>query len=185
MTGANGGIFDHFNDDLEHGANPVQADISEGPANAGRFHNPIAARRFITAGKSTVTLESIKTGARYTYRVTRARDRDTGEPSADGTCFVGVLTGADNETAYSYLGRIAGNGVFWHGRRSPKAGDISRDAPSAKAFEWTWQKLAAGIMPDQLAVWHEGRCGRCGRKLTVPSSIESGFGPECQGKVGL
>ena len=27
--------------------------------------------------------------------------------------------------------------------------------------------------------WHEGRCGRCGRKLTVPESIEAGYGPEC------
>jgi hypothetical protein len=26
---------------------------------------------------------------------------------------------------------------------------------------------------------HEGKCGRCGRLLTVPSSIESGIGPEC------
>lgn len=178
------GIFDHLESDLEGGANPVQADISEGPANAGRFTNAIAARRFITAGKSTVTLESEKTGARYTYRVTRALDRDTGEPSADGTCFVGVLTGADNETAYSYLGRISRD-VFWHGRKAPKAGDIPRDAPSHKAFAWAWQKLASGTMPDQLAVWHEGRCGRCGRKLTVPESIMSGFGPECQSKIGL
>jgi hypothetical protein len=34
-------------------------------------------------------------------------------------------------------------------------------------------------------VWHEGRCGRCGRKLTVPESIESGFGPECASILGL
>jgi hypothetical protein len=25
----------------------------------------------------------------------------------------------------------------------------------------------------------EGRCARCNRKLTVPESIESGYGPEC------
>jgi len=28
-------------------------------------------------------------------------------------------------------------------------------------------------------VFHEGACGRCGRTLTVPESIASGFGPEC------
>lgn len=32
---------------------------------------------------------------------------------------------------------------------------------------------------DRVEVWHEGSCGRCGRKLTVPSSIETGLGPEC------
>jgi hypothetical protein len=26
---------------------------------------------------------------------------------------------------------------------------------------------------------------RCNRKLTVPSSIASGFGPECAGKAGF
>ena len=30
-----------------------------------------------------------------------------------------------------------------------------------------------------LEVWHEGRCGRCNRALTVPESIASGIGPEC------
>jgi hypothetical protein len=33
-------------------------------------------------------------------------------------------------------------------------------------------------------VWHEGSCARCGKKLTVPESIESGFGPECV-KLGV
>jgi hypothetical protein len=28
-------------------------------------------------------------------------------------------------------------------------------------------------------VWHEGKCGKCGRALTVPSSILTGIGPEC------
>jgi hypothetical protein len=39
-------------------------------------------------------------------------------------------------------------------------------------------------MPDGVVIWHEGRCGRCGRRLTVPESIESGYGPECIGKIG-
>jgi hypothetical protein len=34
-------------------------------------------------------------------------------------------------------------------------------------------------------VYHEGRCGRCNRKLTVPESIETGLGPECASKLGL
>jgi hypothetical protein len=31
--------------------------------------------------------------------------------------------------------------------------------------------------------WHEGKCCRCGRKLTVPASIASGIGPECATKI--
>jgi predicted metal-dependent hydrolase len=39
-------------------------------------------------------------------------------------------------------------------------------------------KLVESLCPG-FNVHHEGKCGRCGRLLTVPSSIESGIGPEC------
>ena len=39
-------------------------------------------------------------------------------------------------------------------------------------------------LPKTVEVWHEGICGRCGRKLTVPESVERGLGPECAGLVG-
>jgi Family of unknown function (DUF6011) len=136
----------------------------------GRLTSAPDATRFALAGKSTLTLVSVKTGARFTYRISAAPDGNAH--------FVGLLTGSDNTADYKYLGRIS-RGVFWLGRKIPRAGDISRDAPSAKAFDWTWRQLAKGELPESLEIWHEGRCGRCGRKLTVPSSIESGFGPEC------
>jgi hypothetical protein len=95
---------------------------------------------------------------------------------------VGVLTGSDNETSYTWLGRVSRD-IFWIGRKFPRPGDISRDAPCAKAFEWAWRQLVRGAIPEQLEIWHEGRCGRCGRKLTVPESVAAGFGPECAGRV--
>jgi len=129
---------------------------------------------FMLAGKSTVTIVSGKTGARFTYRISA---------TPDGSAhFVGLLTGPDNSADYKYLGRIS-RGIFWCGRKVPRPGDITRDAPSAKAFDWSWRAIARGAMPAHLEIWHEGRCGRCGRKLTVPSSIAHGFGPECLGKL--
>jgi hypothetical protein len=38
-------------------------------------------------------------------------------------------------------------------------------------------------LPKGLKVHHEGRCCRCGRKLTVPESIETGLGPECASRL--
>jgi len=32
-----------------------------------------------------------------------------------------------------------------------------------------------------LNFFHEGKCGKCGRKLTTPESIKNGFGPTCLG----
>jgi hypothetical protein len=46
-------------------------------------------------------------------------------------------------------------------------------------FQYVINKLKLKNLPDFIEVWHEGKCGKCGRTLTVPSSIESGIGPEC------
>lgn len=139
-----------------------------------KFDTAAAARAFILGGNATVTLVSLKTGARYTYKV---------QASEDGQVhFVKLLNGPDNQADFKYLGRIASDGRFWPGRRFPKSGDITASAPSSQAFGYVWERLVADRMPG-VEIWHEGRCGRCGRKLTVPSSIASGFGPECIGKV--
>ena len=50
----------------------------------------------------------------------------------------------------------------------------------ARAFEWLWRMLkSAKPLPPTFEFWHEGRCGKCGKKLTTPESIERGLGPEC------
>jgi len=146
-------------------------------SDTARFTTAVASRDFMLGGNATVTLVSTKTGTRFTYKI-RAAD--------DGKVhFVSLLNGPDNESDYKYLGRIVDGEKLWIGRRVPKAGDIGMDAPSALAFQWAWERLCRGVMLDSLEIWHEGRCGRCSRKLTVPSSIASGFGPECAGKVGF
>lgn len=130
------------------------------------------ALRYVLGGNATVTLRSAKTGTRFTYRI---------RLSEDGKLyFVSLLTGSDNENSYQYVGHIfADQRIFWHGRKSK----ISQDAPGAKAWKWSYAKILRGELPDQLEIWHEGSCGRCGRKLTVPESVRSGFGPECATKV--
>lgn len=127
--------------------------------------------RFMLAGHAYVTFQSERTGTRFTYRITQGEPRNAPAPH-----FVAVLTGPDH---YEYLGPIFGRKVYSHGRKSR----VGHDAPSAKAFTWCWAKLSAGRMPTTLAVYHEGRCGACGRRLTTPESIETGLGPICAKKV--
>ena len=81
--------------------------------------------------------------------------------------------GAGRESARSSRAGLAG----------AKVSKIGEDADSAKAWRWFDANLQAGRVPEQLEVWHEGRCGRCGRALTVPESIERGIGPECVGII--
>ena len=144
------------------------------------------ARQFVQAGNATLTLVSKATGTRFTYRV-KAPSKDTSDGGRvldvnSDMRFVSLLTGSDNENNYSYFGYIR-RGIFFHGGTKAKVG---RDVPSAKGFDQVWRAIMAhDQIPAWVEIWHEGRCGRCARKLTVPASIASGFGPECAGKIGI
>jgi hypothetical protein len=142
------------------------------------FKNPDDCKRFVLAGHATVTLTSEKTGKWFTYRISQAKDRQTGEPQ--DFWFVNLLTGPDNSNDFTYMGVIGNNGF-----RLTQKSRLGAEAPSVKAFQFFWRHLYAGNIPADLTVRHDGTCGRCGRKLTVPSSLASGLGPECAGKIGL
>ena len=142
-------------------------------------------KEFILAGKADFTIRNEASGGRYTYRV-RAPMKETekGGLKTDHEAkvrFVKVLTGPENGSDYTFVGTIfIDNGGF---RWSPKS-RVGRDAKSVKAFEWLWARLQNPEPMATVKVYHEGKCGRCGRKLTVPESILSGFGPECRGHAG-
>lgn len=142
-----------------------------------------AAGTFVTAGNSIFTVVSKPTGARFTFSVERAdaeKDAEGNETNPDRPWFVGVLTGPNNTKDYTYMGLIfpanGGGTRFVHPRKSR----ITPDAPSAKAFAWFFAQLTnGGEKLSQVEIWHMGCCGRCGRALSVPSSIAAGYGPVC------
>jgi hypothetical protein len=138
-----------------------------------QIRDPKQALTFLLAGNAYATFKSEKTGTHFTYHVTAV----TGSATATSpvTHFVAVLTRPDH---YEYVGCVYKSLTFAHGAKSK----IAKDAQSVVAFMWVWRKLRAGSVPDVLSVYHEGRCGRCGRQLTRPESIESGVGPECAKK---
>lgn len=127
-------------------------------------------KSFALAGNAVLTLRSRKTGQRYTYRIRKHDTKDL--------WFVALLEGPDNVTDYKYLGVIEHDGY----RVTQKS--YQPQAPSQKAFRYFWDFAGNDCtVPACLEVWHAGRCGRCARRLTVPESIASGFGPECLGKI--
>ncbi len=123
-------------------------------------------RRYVLGGDATFTLESSKTKTRYTYQVERTQDNEN-------KYFVRILTGPDNGANYTYAG-LLDHGAF----RSTAKSRVSESAPSVVAFKW-W---LGHIESELVNVWHEGKCGVCGRKLTVPESVETGIGPKCAGR---
>lgn len=137
-----------------------------------------SAKQFALAGCAILTVINNATSNRYTYKISKCKDENT-----TGLFFVGVLAGPDNTSSYQYLGtiRVSADGAakFDHGRKS----HIRDDAPSARAMRWLWPHIEAAEIPSVVELWHAGRCGRCGRLLTVPESVASGYGPECIGKI--
>lgn len=124
---------------------------------------------YILGGNAAFTIENTKNGNRFTYKVQKLKS------SANiSLFFVSVLTGSDNDSNYAYLGAIR-DGIFTIGYKSK----ITNRAISFIAFEKVFNDLKLGVYNVNLAFYHKGCCGKCGRTLTVPSSIVSGFGPEC------
>jgi hypothetical protein len=145
-------------------------------------------REFILAGKAIFTLEVAPawadangTPAHWTFKV-RGKELDDG--SGNRIFFVSLLTGPDNESDYAYLGVL-----------NPETGEVRLTKASKfsettlavrlvrRVFARIWAGEQGAIEAAGFRLHHEGRCCRCGRLLTVPSSIESGIGPECAEKM--
>jgi hypothetical protein len=123
--------------------------------------------KFITGGNATFTCLNTKTGNRFTYNVRVLKKSLKTTP----LFFVRVLTSPD---VYQFVGSVTKNRY----KHSVKSG-ISESAQSVKVFNYVLNKLSNSLLDEFIEIWHEGKCGKCGRQLTVPDSIESGFGPEC------
>lgn len=119
-------------------------------------------KQFILAGNALITIKSLRTSKHFTYRIRKHKTRDV--------WFVSVAYNG-GERKFNYLGCILTNQTFKH----TKASQVKPNADSFIAFNWSWNNLSS----QQIEVWHEGKCGRCGKVLTDPTSISSGYGPNC------
>ncbi len=140
---------------------------------------------YVRSGKAIGTLTNERTGGRFTFLFSMPK-KERGKASAP--VFFSVLTGSNNVEDYEFLGTMSPTATGYVYRPGKKS-RISADAQSSKVADWFVRQINAGLvfagqeLPSGVRFQHEGRCGRCGRKLTVPESIDIGLGPECAGKV--
>tara|TARA_R110002096_G_scaffold84290_4_gene194649 strand:+ start:14 stop:667 length:654 start_codon:yes stop_codon:yes gene_type:complete len=198
---------------------PSAAELAADPSYAaeagvmrGRLATPGDAIRYMLGGHATITVVSLRTGTRYTFKLSAAPKKPNGTDPTDVPVFVSVLQGTENESDYTYMACL-----FRAGAHVPAAGGrilrwtrgskVNEYSPSALAFKWFWATLVWKDYMDstredtqlsalrlaerqesfaarwgRMEIWHEGKCSRCGRKLTVPSSIATGLGPVCATK---
>lgn len=140
-------------------------------------------RNFLVAGNATFTIVSRRTGTRFTYNLgCKKSDREV--------MFLKVLCGPDK---FKFAGCVRedheGRLRYYH---SDKA-QIARTCDSVAAFDWFLVRLQShwtngpynNSVHPMLEFWHEGKCGKCNRPLTVPDSIATGLGPDCAAMMGV
>ncbi|RQW76718.1 MAG: hypothetical protein EHM14_15940 [Methanothrix sp.] len=123
---------------------------------------------FVMAGHAIFTVGNDK-GNHYTFRVSCPKNN----PDLH---FIGLLTGPDNGADYTYMGILLPDGAV----RLTKASKYTGDSTPVRVASWACKViLGKAALPAGYSIQHAGRCGRCGRLLTTPESIERGIGPEC------
>ena len=141
--------------------------------------NQLKNLNLIFAGHAYFTIRNSQTGNRFTFRVSKSKST----PQFPNVIhFCSVLTGPDNTSCYTYMGFVKDPAMpgtsYRHGKK------IDAMAQSVQAFKWLMTRIEKRVaLPASVEIWHEGRCCRCGRLLTVPESIEAGLGPECAGRI--
>ena len=133
-------------------------------------------KNFIFAGNAIFTIESSQTGVWYTYKMKRADQKDENCK----TFFVAVLRGPDNISSYTYLGTVFDGEKFVLTKKSR----YKDDSTCVKAFKFFFNNIVKNFIDPRLNFYHMGICGRCGRALTVPDSIQRGIGPVCATMTG-
>jgi hypothetical protein len=95
---------------------------------------------------------------------------------------VHLLIGPDTYAYIAILRLTSGSLV------ATPASRVRPGAPGFDAMAWFARVLARtpyDQAPRDVIFRHEGKCGRCGRELTHPESIDTGIGPDCAQILGL
>lgn len=123
---------------------------------------------FFTAGQAVFTVSNPKK-EHYTFRIDAVNDLPH-QP-----LFLHLLvSGSDN---FQYIGMVDRETGYV---KTTKASKITEEATSFKVADWALRHAWAGKeLPEGYKLQHEGKCGKCGRRLTHPTSLETGLGPEC------
>lgn len=136
-------------------------------------------RDFFLGGKAIFTVQNNDTGEHRTYRIKASKPNDRYPNPA---YFVGLLSGPDNTSSYQYLGMVdPQNGNV----RLTAKSRMTEESAAVKGIRYVLGRVfSSGQIHDQMEVRHAGHCGRCGKTLTEPKSLDCGLGPCCRKALG-
>lgn len=135
---------------------------------ANNLLEPKYIESYVFQNKSTVTIRSKKSGEHFTYNIVKDKYADYYR--------IYLLVGEDNERSFRYIG------LYYRDRREYYLPGLYREynqpVPlSIKVIRYVLQNI--DNLPDTIEIYHSCKCALCGRKLTTPASLRTGFGPKC------
>lgn len=110
------------------------------------------------------------------YKTLRVQTQGLDADFMAGRTLLAYLSGASNDSDYTRFAHVTDDGsvVVWKKHRDNEtlreAVKVLIGSPQAAALAYAEQS---------------GCCARCGRTLTVPASLNMGYGPECAKRVGV
>lgn len=117
-----------------------------------------------------------KDGSYFTFKVETVT-----KGALIGKRIISFLSGPDNTTDFTGFAFLNADGTVALWKRFRNGGMVKKAGHLTTLF----------TMPDRLEqagmdyATRSGRCRRCGRTLTVPASLNRGFGSECAKIVGV
>lgn len=125
---------------------------------------------FILGGNAIFVVQSLTTNKHYTFKVSQSKSNKT-------MYFVSVLVDY-NSSQFVYVGFINTKKSF--SLNLSAKSKYTADSPVFMAFQTVLTLAVAKKSHPKLLFLHLGKCGKCGRPLTDPLSIEIGLGPICR-----
>lgn len=110
------------------------------------------------------------------YKTLRVQTQDLDADFMAGRTLLAYLSGASNDSDYTRFGHVDDQGSI-HIWKKHLANESLREA--VKVLIGSPQAAALAYAEQS------GCCARCGRTLTVPASLNMGYGPECAKRVGM
>lgn len=141
--------------------------------------NPLRLPELFFAGRARLTFRNQEKGTHMTVHVKQAKDKRDRTKKLP-IYFVSVSLLGDGDTGYIFAGTL-----FTDSGTVKLARDISWNDRMGQVVRFIVSALKNPeiLIEKNVALFHEGRCCRCGLPLTNPESIDRGLGDDCYGKV--
>ena len=122
---------------------------------------------FIFGGCAELSIMNVETKNKFSYKIQKSKQ--------DNLYFVHIIS-PHGMTRYAGVIVYKNNKYEFH---KGKNGTISQSNLSIIALVYTINHLLNNTLSNKVIIYHNGRCGICGRRLTDMQSIQRGFGKYC------